>query len=156
MSSGVMHRHFCQTCVGSSVFVELIIFKQMEDIIFIKRTNKTGNCRTYNNPVIKLEYPTGRFLISQKLADILNVDNDNGLMFGFNQKAKTGFVIKDDEPDAFILRRKDKHSLRFTSKDLQGFFLNTFELLESGKSTFYFNVSIQPNEKGLNAITWDV
>lgn len=21
----------------------------MEDIIFVKRTNKTGNCRTYNN-----------------------------------------------------------------------------------------------------------
>ena len=156
MSSGVLHRHFCQTCVGSSVFVELIKFKRMEDIIFVKRTNRTGNYRTYNNPIIKLEYPTGRFLISQKLADILNVDNNDGLMFGFNQKAKTGFVIKDDEPDAFILRRKDKRSLRFTSKDLQGFFIDTFELLESGKSTFYFNVSSSPNDRGLYSITWDV
>jgi hypothetical protein len=142
--------------VLAAVFFRTNNFKQMEDIIFVKRTNKTGNCRTYNNPVIKLEYPTGRFLISQKLADILNVDNDNGLMFGFNQKAKTGFVIKDDEPDAFILRRKDKHSLRFTSKDLQGFFIDTFELLESGKSTFYFNVSSSPNDRGLYSITWDV
>ena len=127
----------------------------MEDIIFVKRTKKTGNCRTYNNPVIKMESPKGRFLISQKLADILNVDNDNGLMFGFNKKAKTGFVIKDDEPDAFILRRKDKHSLRFTSKDLQGFFINTFDLLETGNSTFYFNVESSPNEKGLHIITLD-
>ena len=127
----------------------------MEDIIFVKRTKKNGNCRTYNNPVIKMESPTGRFLISQKLADILNVDNDNGLMFGFNKKAKTGFVIKDDEPDAFILRRKDKHSLRFTSKDLQGFFINTFDLLETGNSTFYFNVESSPNEKGLHIITLD-
>ena len=143
-------------CWQQCFFCQTNKFKQMEDIIFVKRTNKTGNCRTYNNPVIKLEYPTGRFLISQKLADILNVDNDNGLMFGFNQKAKTGFVIKDDEPDAFILRRKDKHSLRFTSKDLQSFFIDTFELLESGKSTFYFNVSSSPNDRGLYAITWDV
>ena len=127
----------------------------MEDIIFVKRTKKTRNCRTYNNPVIKMESPKGRFLISQKLADILNVDNDNGLMFGFNKKAKTGFVIKDDEPDAFILRRKDKHSLRFTSKDLQGFFINTFDLLETGNSTFYFNVESSPNEKGLHIITLD-
>ena len=127
----------------------------MEDIIFVKRTKKTGSCRTYNNPVIKMESPKGRFLISQKLADILNVDNDNGLMFGFNKKAKTGFVIKDDEPDAFILRRKDKHSLRFTSKDLQGFFINTFDLLETGNSTFYFNVESSPNEKGLHIITLD-
>ena len=127
----------------------------MEDIIFVKRTKKTGNCRTYNNPVIKMESPTGRFLISQKLADILNVDNDNGIMFGFNKKAKTGFVIKDDEPDAFILRRKDKHSLRFTSKDLQGFFINTFDLLETGNSTFCFNVASSPNEKGLHIITLD-
>jgi hypothetical protein len=127
----------------------------MEEIVFVKRTNKTGNCRTYNSPIIKLECPTGRFLISQKLADILNVDNDNGLMFGFNQKNKTAFVIKDDEPDAFILRRKDNHSLRFTSKDLQMYFIDTFEILESGKSTFYFNVSITPNERGLYSITWD-
>lgn len=128
----------------------------MEEITFVKRTKKINNCRTYNNPVIKLEQPTGRFLISQKLADILNVDNGSGLMFGFNQKAKTAYVIKDDEPDAFVLRRKDKNSLRFTSKDLQGFFIDTFKLLETGNSTFYFNVSSCPNDRGLYAITWDV
>jgi hypothetical protein len=129
--------------------------QKMEELIFVKRTNKTGNCRTYNSPVIKLEYPTGRFLISQKLADILKVDNDSGLMFAFNQKTKTSFVIKDDEHDAFILRRKDKNSLRFTSKDLQGFFIATFDLRLSVKSTFYFNVSSLPNEKGLYLITFD-
>ena len=30
MLSGVLHRHFCQTCVVSSVFVKRINFKQME------------------------------------------------------------------------------------------------------------------------------
>jgi hypothetical protein len=125
----------------------------MEEIIFVKRTRKTSNCRTYNNPVIKLESPVGRFMISQKLADMLKVDSNDGLMFGFNQSAKTAYVMKDDEPDAFILRRKDNHSLRFTSKDLQSFFDKTFKL--SSKHTHFFSVSATPNEKGLYSITLD-
>lgn len=124
----------------------------MDKITFVKRKRYTS-ARTYNKSIIKMEYPDGRFLISQPLAKILNVDSDNGLMFGFNQKARTAFVLKDDEPDAFILRRKDQNSLRFSSKDLQTYFLDTFDLLETGRSTFYFSVSEKPNDKGLYSVS---
>lgn len=124
----------------------------MEDIIFVKRIRKSG-LKMYHNAVVKMESPGGRFLISQKLADILQVDTDDGLMFGFNKKAQTAYVIKDDEPDAFILRRKDKATLRFTSKDLQNYFLDTFNLRDAEKSTFYFDVKETPNEKGFYLLT---
>ena len=126
-----------------------------ESILFVKRQTRTTNHRTYNSPIIKMEIPDGRFLISQKLADLLDVNTDDGLMFGFNKKNKTAYIIKDNEPDAFILRRKDKNSLRFTSKDLMIYFLETFEISTRDSSTFYFNVSLEANEKGLRLITWD-
>lgn len=127
----------------------------MDEIVLVKRRCRTSNSRTYNRPIIKVEYPQGRFLISQKLATILDVNENDGLMFGFNQKAGKAYVIKDAEEDAFVLRRKDKNSLRFTSKDLLDYFLETFELLESGKSAFFFNVETKPNEKGFYLMTWE-
>lgn len=121
----------------------------MEDeIIFIKRVNGCTGMRTFHKPVIKMELKHGRFIISDVLAKILNVDNDNGLMFGFNKKAQTGYVVRDDEMDAFILKRKDKNSLRFSSKNLVEHFQNTFDLAEE-KTTFHFYVSEKPNDKGL-------
>ena len=125
----------------------------MEDIIFVKRVNPS-NQRTFKNAVIKVEIKGGRFIISQKLAEILKVDNEDGLMFGFNRKAQTGYVVKDDEPDAFILKRKDSNTLRFTSKDLLQFFDDTFGLSELGKSNFVFTVNVKPNEKGLYQLSF--
>ena len=123
----------------------------MEEIIFIKR-NFHSQLRTFKNPVIKLELKNGRFIVSDIVAKALNVDHNDGLMFGFNQKAKTAYVIKDNEDDAFKLSRKDSHTLRFTSKDLMNFFDDTFGLLETGKSSFIFSVDLKANERGLHAI----
>lgn len=81
----------------------------MEDIIFVKRTSYS-QLRTFKKPVIKLEIKNSRFIISDIVAKALKVDDNDGLMFGFNQKAKTAFVLKDDEDDAFKLSRKDSHS----------------------------------------------
>lgn len=120
----------------------------MEEIIFVKRSSHS-QLRTFKKPVIKLELKNGRFIVSDIVAKALNVDDNDGLMFGFNQKAKTAYVLKDDEDDAFILKRKDPHTLRFSSKDLMQFFDDTFDLLETGKSSFVFNVDLKPNEKGL-------
>jgi hypothetical protein len=120
----------------------------MEEIIFVKRSSH-AQLRTFKKPVIKLELKNSRFIVSDIVAKALNVDDNDGLMFGFNKKAKTAYVLKDDEDDAFILKRKDPHTLRFSSKDLMQFFDDTFELLETGKSSFVFNVDLKPNEKGL-------
>lgn len=118
----------------------------MNDIVFIKRSSHS-QLRTFKKPVIKLELKNGRFIVSDIVAKILNVDDEDGLMFGFNQKAKTAYVLKDNEDDAFILKRKDPHTLRFSSKDLMHYFDDTFNLLESGKSSFIFIVDLQCNSK---------
>jgi len=123
----------------------------MENIIFVKRTQYC-QLRTNKNPVIKLELKNARFIVSDIVAKILKVDNNDGLMFGFNQKEKTAYVLKDDEADAFILKRKDAHSLRFSSRDLMQYFDDTFGLLESGKSSFLFKIDKKGNNKGLHKI----
>lgn len=124
----------------------------MEEIIFVKRSSHS-QLRTFKKPVIKLELKNGRFIVSDIVAKALKVDDNDGLMFGFNQKAKTAYVIKDDEDDAFKLSRKDPHTLRFTSKDLMNFFDDTFSLLETGKSSFVFSVDLSPNKKGLHRVS---
>lgn len=123
----------------------------MEEIIFVKRSSHS-QLRTFKKPVIKLELKNSRFIISNIVAKALKVDDNDGLMFGFNQKAKTAYVIKDDEDDAFKLSRKDPHTLRFSSKDLMNFFDDTFDLLETGRSSFVFSVDLTPNEKGLHRV----
>lgn len=124
----------------------------MEEIVFVKRRARL-QLRTFKNPVIKLELKNGRFIVSDIVAKTLKVDDNDGLMFGFNQKAKTAYVVKDDEDDAFILKRRDPHTLRFSSKDLMQYFEDTFGLLETGKSIFVFNVDLKPNEKGLYRVS---
>jgi len=121
---------------------------KMEEIVFVKRSSY-AQLRTFKKPVIKLDLKNSRFIVSDVVAKALKVDENDGLMFGFNQKAKTAYVLKDDEDDAFILKRKDPHTLRFTSKDLMQFFEDTFGLLETGKPSFIFTVDLKPNEKGL-------
>ena len=124
----------------------------MEDITFVRRTNKKIHFGSYDKPFIRFEYPQGRFTLSKIAAKILGVDIGDGLMFGFNRVNGAGFVIKDDEPDAFILRRKGIYSLGVTSKELQDYFVETFDIVDSGKSVFYFSVSHVPNDRGLYPI----
>lgn len=73
-------------------------------------------------------------------------------MFGFNKKNQKAFISKDDEPDAFIIKRKDAYALRFTSKDLLQYFEEVFSLADFDKQVFYFKVSDLPNEKGLHEL----
>jgi hypothetical protein len=124
----------------------------MEEIIFVKRASH-NQLRTFGKPVIKLEIKNGRFIISNLVAKALKVDNNDGLMFGFNQKNKTAYVIKDDEDDAFKISRKDPHTLRFSSKDLLNYFDDTFNLTEQNKKSFVFLVNLTPTERGLHLIT---
>lgn len=119
----------------------------MEELIFVRRTTHS-QLKTFGKPVLKLEYINGRFILSQKAASVLKVDNEDGVMFGFNQKAKTAYIMKDIEDDAFILKRKDQNTLRFTSKDLRQYFVDTFNLIDTGKTVFLFDVLPEPNDRG--------
>lgn len=123
------------------------------DIVFVKRRSGFNGCRTFHKPVIKVELKGARFIISDALAKILNVDDGGGLMFGFNRNGGKGYLTKEDDPDGFIIKRKDKFTLRFTSKDLLKHFEMTFKLIDSGKGSFYFNVQEKPDLNGLFAFT---
>lgn len=125
----------------------------LDDILFVKRKSAFSGCRTYHKPVIKCARKGGRFIISDTLAKLLNVDDGNGLMFGFNRNSGTGYVVRDDEDDAFILKRKDRFCLRFTSKDLLEHFIKTFKLDEEWINSYYFLVNEKPNDKGLFVFT---
>jgi len=120
----------------------------MEEITFIKRKTHT-RMSSFKNPILKVELPNGRFLLSRTLAKQLGVKANDGLMFGFNQKQKTAYVVKDDEHDAFKIRENDATTYRFTSRPLARFFDETFDLLETGKSFFIFTVDSNPDKRGL-------
>jgi len=124
---------------------------EMQDVILVTRSSHS-QLSTFKYPVIKLELKHSRFIVSDIVAKALSVDDNGGLMFGFNQAAKTGYVMKDNEDDAFRLSRKDSHTLRFTSKDLMQFFDRTFSLSETGGKSFVFSVDLQANSKGFHAI----
>ena len=53
----------------------------MEEIVFVKRSSHS-QLRTFKKPVIKLELKNGRFIVSDIVAKALNVDDNDGLMFG--------------------------------------------------------------------------
>jgi hypothetical protein len=119
-----------------------------QELIIVKRKTRS-QLRTFNESVLKLELKNSRFILSQKAADILCVDSNKGIMFAFNMKDKKAFICKDDEDDAFILKRKDAYTLRFSSKDVANYFIDTFDLLSTDKQTFIFYVSSMKNDKNM-------
>ena len=118
----------------------------MKELLYVRRTN--GRFRR-KSPTLKLEINGNRFILSKKAQENTKLKNDDGVMFGFNYKAKKAYMFKDDEPDAFMLRTKsiNDNGLRFTSKDLANHFIDCFNI-DLDKSTYFFSVTDEPNEKG--------
>jgi len=118
----------------------------MKELLYVRRTN--GRFRR-KSPTLKLEINGNRFILSEKAQENTKLKNDDGVMFGFNYKAKKAYMFKDDEPDAFMLRTKsiNDNGLRFTSKDLANHFIDCFNI-DLYKSTYFFSVADEPNEKG--------
>lgn len=114
------------------------------ELELVRRTKMVGTSITYKQPTLKVESPKGRFFLTRKASEIMDLKQGDGIMFGFNFGQSKCYVFKDDEIDSFRLREADKGStLRFTSKDLLSHFNNCFEL--NGKRTFF---SISKSEKG--------
>ena len=118
----------------------------MKELLYVRRTY--GRFRR-KSPTLKLEINGNRFILSEKAQENTKLKNDDGVMFGFNYKAKKAYMFKDDEPDAFMLRTKsiNDNGLRFTSKDLANHFIDCFNI-DLDKSTYFFSVADEPNEKG--------
>jgi len=98
---------------------------------------------------LKIYLKNGRVSLTQKTCNILNVKDNEGVMFGFNKKEKSAYIIKDTEPDAFIIHQRDKNTFRFCSKELIGWFDEVYELSKTSVLSFSFNIDEQPNEKGM-------
>ena len=98
---------------------------------------------------LKIHLRNGRVSLTQKTCNILNVKDNEGVMFGFNKKEKSAYIIKDTEPDAFIIHQRDKNTFRFCCKELIGWFDEVYELSKTGVLSFSFNIDEQPNEKGM-------
>ncbi|PCI11888.1 MAG: hypothetical protein COB73_00865 [Flavobacteriaceae bacterium] len=109
----------------------------MKNLTIVRRTSHHAG---HTVASLKIEYPQARFLISKKGAELMEVKHEDGLMFGFNYKAKTAYAFKDDEIDSFRLYEKGKNDkgMRFTSKDLMNHFIDCFDL-EIEKHV-YFNI----------------
>ena len=120
----------------------------LTQLVFVKRTKHISLKNISKNPMLTLNCHQSRFSINQSLASLLQVDSNDGLMFAFNKKEKIGYIMKKNEIDSFIIKRRDKNYLRFSAKDLKLFFIEVFDLTEKKKGSYYFIVDeIQNNKK---------
>lgn len=95
---------------------------------------------TYNFPVIRIDYPTGRFTFSKILADELGIREGQGVVFGFEEGK--AYLTLSNSSDSFILRnKKGEGSFRFTCKDLA---IKFDELFKPGKSKSLI-LEVDPN-----------
>ena len=101
---------------------------------------------------LKIYLKNGRVSLTQKTCKILKVKDNEGVMFGFNKKEKSAYIIKDTEPDAFIIHQRDKNTFRFCSKELITWFDEVYSLSETGILSFAFNMDEKPNEKGMHKL----
>lgn len=108
----------------------------MEEIIFVKRKRKRQP--KIQQPKLRLETPKGIFYITKPLAELLKIKAEDGLMFAFNKIGGKAFVFKDNEEDSFKVRQDSKKCYRFTSIDLQEFFVDTFKLDELTVNKYNF------------------
>ena len=118
----------------------------MEELLYVRRKNGRFQRKS---PTLKLELKGNRFILNEQAKENTKLRHDDGVMFGFNYKQKKAYIFKDDEPDAFILRKKsvNDNGLRFTSKDLANHFISCFGI-GIDKNIYYFSISDKPNEKG--------
>lgn len=131
----------------------------MEDIVVFRRQRgSTGQWKSREKTLLKVEFEQGRFVVFEKLAKILDAKNSDAVMFGFSKKNKCAFIFKETpEEDSYYLRQAGpgRPYFRFTSKQLAQYFVDVFEIEEADKIG-YFNASETPNEKGWFKLTLEV
>ena len=125
----------------------------MNKLVIVRRTNGRF---ARKDPTIKLEMKGNRFIFNNQVAENVKLKSEDGVMFGFNYKAKKAYLFKDDEPDSFRLKTKSVNdsNLRFTSKDLMIHFINCFQM-STAESKYYFKVAKTPTSKGAFLITFE-
>ena len=121
----------------------------MEDLLIFRRQRATtGQWKSHEKPLIKIEMPRGTFVVFKKVADLLKAGNRDAVMFAFSRKDNCAYIYKEEpEEDSYYLGNSGREYYRFTSKELQNYFIDFFKI-EQEKSV-YLEVLTTPNEKGM-------
>lgn len=128
----------------------------MDDLIILRRNRcSTGKFKSLEKRLLKIEFKHGRFIISQKLAETINAEDNTAVMFAFSKKTRCAYIFKEDpQEDSYYIRYAGiaRPYYRFTSKDLSQYFIQVFELREEDE-VMYFEASETPNEKNYYKLT---
>ncbi len=98
----------------------------MDELIIVKRTRNNNQFMSHK-PLLKIS-EDGRHHLSGRVAEILGLNDADGVMFAFNNKEQKVYIFKDDDPEAFIIRTKSHEKVfRFCAKHLITFFESAFK-----------------------------
>lgn len=98
----------------------------MDELIIVKRSRNNNQFMSHK-PLLKIS-EDGRHHFSSRVVEILRVKDGEGVMFAFNNKEGKGYIFKDDDPEAFIVRTKSHERIfRFCAKHLITFFESAFK-----------------------------
>lgn len=122
-----------------------------DDLILIRRASP-AMYGTQNNPILICSIQEGKFELTRAAAGLLGITDKGGIMFAFNKGAKTAYVTPDDEPDAFMVTRKNDYRYRFASAVVRNYFIETFGIDRWQRKTYYFDMAKEPNNKGFYQI----
>lgn len=133
----------------------------MDELIIVKRSRNNNQFMSHK-PLLKIS-EDGRHHFSNRVVEILRVKDGEGVMFAFNNKEGKGYIFKDDDPEAFIVRTKSHERIfRFCAKHLITFFESAFKskvvdfqlftvssdpVVKNGQQMFELNLYLRGGEK---------
>ena len=108
----------------------------MEDIIIFRR--KTCNSIQKNaENVFKMQLPKGCFIFYDSIINTLELEENGAVMFAFDNKNKKAYIYKEEpQLDSYLLGKKEKTYMRFTSKQLMIFIEEFFDVSDLTVSLF--------------------
>jgi hypothetical protein len=114
----------------------------MDELIIVKRTK--NNQFLSHHPIIKIGRD-GRHTLSDRACQALELKDGDGVMFAFNNKERKGYIFKDDDAEAFIVRVKSHEKVfRFCAKELIKFFDSAFGTVDK-YNLFKLGESVKKN-----------
>lgn len=118
----------------------------MDENLFYVRRSSYNRQTTFRHPTLKIEFKGNRFILSRSALDLLRLKDGDGVMFVFNRKWKTAYIVKDLKEDSFRIAENREGNARWTSKELANHFKDVFDLLDYHKAIHYFCIANMPND----------
>ena len=108
----------------------------MEDIIIFRRKSCNAIQKNEEN-VFKMQLPRGCFIFYESIIKALELEENGAVMFAFDYKNKKAYIYKEEKQiDSYILSKKEKTYMRFTSKQLMIFIEEFFDISDLTMSLF--------------------